>query len=200
MTKQSTMLSKAMAMETEFHEVRGDIDIDDLTYKATLRCNRKILEATADTRAKLHAAIKHAYLDILGCQEPISLQDIVIDFRDDGSFSVKHRTLTRKLAKIPITVTLVAEERLGKGMRHLVTAQKRKLRMPANIAKGDTWMQESTEDLLKLAYEEMAELADELSEMAIRPSPMSARKVIDECADVANFLAMIVDKHRNIAG
>lgn len=75
----------------------------------------------------------------------------------------------------------------------LAAAMREKLMLPRCIAKGDGWRDLPLEQLWTLAEGEWLELNAEIFRHTIKRAD-NAKSIISEAADVANFLAMIVDK------
>lgn len=73
----------------------------------------------------------------------------------------------------------------------------RKMEKPENAAKGNNWREFSFYDLFSMLREEVAELSEQVmfvDSPDCHPSRENLNAIISECADVANFCAMIVDK------
>jgi len=88
--------------------------------------------------------------------------------------------------------------RLEKGLHLLHLAQQVKLMKKENVDKGDTWNDAHIFDLYEFAMLEMAEVAYALHQYQSTESGSEDEKkakhdLILECADVANFLAMICE-------
>lgn len=86
--------------------------------------------------------------------------------------------------------------RLEHGLDTLRLGQEAKLLMPDNVAKGDNWSYSSLHELFQKALIEMGELLEAINdyEKLQYTDKDITNNIIYECADVANYLAMICDK------